>query len=291
MNSCEPYDPMIEKRMILVADAETADIEQLRSILEDCYEILYASDGKEAIQKIEENAQTISLVLMDLMKQKTRGIDILKRLKGNPELEHIPVIICTADQSAEVASLRSGAIDFILKPYQRKEVILARIDRAIELAGVREAALKDALTGVKNKLAYVQEEQRINAEIIKGKALEFGLVFCDVNGLKRVNDSMGHQKGDSFIQAACMEICHTFQHSPVFRVGGDEFIAILRGADYNNRRKLLSALMEKNNEFGEATISCGLAEYIPGRDRAVSDVYERADSLMYENKKLLNIER
>ena len=165
-----------------------------------------------------------------------------------------------------------------------------QVKREKEFAEAREEALRDALTGVKNKRAYSQEEERIDEAISRDEAGEFAIVLCDVNELKVINDTMGHKVGDSYIRAACIEICHTFQHSPVFRIGGDEFAAVLRGADYENRHELLSSIMDQNRDnrqTGGVTIACGLADYIPGKDMSVSTVFERADSLMYENKKLL----
>ena len=96
---------------------------------------------------------------------------------------------------------------------------------------------------------------------------------------------MGHQAGDRFIQEGCSIICSIFQHSPVFRVGGDEFAVIAKDGDYRNIDALMEKLSEsnkKNLESGGVVIAGGMARFYG--DRSVSAVFERADSYMYKNK-------
>ena len=117
--------------------------------------------------------------------------------------------------------------------------------------------------------------------------LEFGIAVFDVNGLKKVNDTMGHQAGDRFLQSACSTICNVFKHSPVFRIGGDEFAAILRDHDYENVDWLVKDLYQQNEinlVNGMASVSVGISKYRKD-DNYVSDVFGRADTLMYEEKK------
>ena len=120
-------------------------------------------------------------------------------------------------------------------------VSVANIDEAkrMELAyeDAMDLANKDALTGVKNKRAYVQAETEMDQEI--DKKAPFSMVVCDLNGLKQVNDTQGHKAGDEFIRNACKVICDVFDHSPVFRIGGDEFAVILKGRDYERREELI----------------------------------------------------
>ncbi len=170
----------------------------------------------------------------------------------------------------------------------------AQIKREKEYAVAQELALKDPLTSVKNKRAYQKTEEKMNQEIQNGSIGSFAIVFCDVNGLKAVNDTLGHAAGDQFIKDACMEICGIFKHSPVFRMGGDEFAVILRGADYDNREELCAQLSRNNAFFrdsGGIVIANGISVYDPKRDTDVASVFERADTAMYANKKVLKGER
>ena len=135
--------------------------------------------------------------------------------------------------------------------------------------------------------AYVEEEERINKLIRERIAEPFAVAVCDINGLKEVNDRYGHIAGDKYIKSACRKICQIFKHSPVFRVGGDEFVVILRESDFRNRYDLIAEMDLQNiasNNKGEGTIAIGLSEYRPEGDDFVSDVFERADKIMYESK-------
>ena len=170
----------------------------------------------------------------------------------------------------------------------------AQMQREKELAIAQERANRDSLTGVKSKHAYTEAERSLNESIESGQATAFAMVLCDVNGLKEVNDSLGHAAGDALIRSASMQICNIFAHSPVYRYGGDEFVVILRGRDYENREALLARLGSENSahaQFGGAVIACGLAEFAPGQDAEVASVFDRADAAMYENKKLLKARR
>ena len=103
-------------RTVLVVDDEAINRDILGINLEDVYDVLYASDGLEALEMLGENSQIVSLILLDLLMPQMHGLEVLTRIKRDPKIQHIPVIVMTADQSAEGESLRLGAIDFIPKP-------------------------------------------------------------------------------------------------------------------------------------------------------------------------------
>ena len=151
-------------------------------------------------------------------------------------------------------------------------------------------ALIDPMTGVKSKHAFMVSQKQIDATIQDGSADNFAIAVCDVNGLKVINDTLGHKAGDEYIISACRMICDIFQHSPVYRTGGDEFVVILHGRDYIIRKELVLALHDRSVQHistKEVVISGGLSDFKPGIDTCFHDVFERADALMYEEKKLL----
>ena len=129
-----------------------------------------------------------------------------------------------------------------------------RIQRSQEyensLREARAMITTDGLTGVKNKGSYLNAEAELDDEIKLGGQPEFAIVVADLNGLKEINDQHGHQTGDNFLRAGCRAICDIFDHSPVFRVGGDEFAVIVRGRDYEE----LDGLMEKMAAHNERCI-------------------------------------
>ncbi|MCR5357535.1 MAG: diguanylate cyclase [Lachnospiraceae bacterium] len=159
-----------------------------------------------------------------------------------------------------------------------------------ELSREKELARRDELTGVKNKTAYAELESGVQEKIDKGLEYHpFAIAICDINWLKIVNDTEGHKAGDEYIKAASKLICDVFSHSPVFRIGGDEFAVFLGGSDYPEREELIKKLRNQvsaNKESGSGpVIAVGLAEFEPGNDTKVADVFERADNLMYEDKR------
>ena len=149
-------------------------------------------------------------------------------------------------------------------------------------------AFTDDLTGVKSKHAYVEAELLLDQRIDEGTVDEFALVLFDLNELKKINDSQGHEAGDQYIREACRIICTRFKRSPIYRIGGDEFVAILEGDDYGNRAELLAAFetqMDLNQAQGRITVASGCACFDPARDKSSQTVFERADEQMYQRKK------
>ena len=154
------------------------------------------------------------------------------------------------------------------------------------LSAAEEKAKRDALTGVKNKNAYTATEEEYNKHISDGSAGDFAIVVCDLNGLKEVNDTHGHQMGDLYIQEGCKIICNIFSHSPVFRVGGDEFAVLVRGLDYENIDKLMKSMDDinaKNKKEGKVTIAVGICK--SDGKMLMGEIFDEADAKMYLNKK------
>ena len=153
----------------------------------------------------------------------------------------------------------------------------------------KELARRDELTGVKNKTAYKELEKSVQANIDNGMDyLPFALVVCDANNLKIINDSEGHVAGDEYIRQSAALLCEIFDHSPVFRIGGDEFVVFLRGNDYSNKfelmKKLRSQVRDNQASGSGPVLASGMAEYTPETDGLVSEVLDRADKEMYEDK-------
>ena len=159
------------------------------------------------------------------------------------------------------------------------------------LSAARKMATIDSLTGVKNKHAFVQWEEKINEAIRNGTQEPFAVVVCDINNLKAVNDLYGHKEGDECIRNASAKICRVFAHSPVFRIGGDEFVVILSDGDYLKRAELMEEINEVPSDqskirIGE-TIAAGMVEYDKDLHFSLLSVFDEADRAMYERKRAL----
>ena len=127
---------------------------------------------------------------------------------------------------------------------------------------------------------------------IKRENARFGVVVLDLNDLKLANDQYGHAIGNKLIVTAAKTISDVFKRSPVFRVGGDEFLVVLQNSDLENCEKLFAKFeSDCKNTFIEEegariplSIASGFAEFDPSVDQHFSDVFKRAEDAMYENK-------
>ncbi|MBR3018077.1 MAG: diguanylate cyclase [Clostridia bacterium] len=194
----------------------------------------------------------------------------------------------------EVASL-SGAVTKLsndMRDYIKYMVAAENEAQGLQehVNEMNEIAYKDALTQVKNKAAYDVKAESLAWDIMNNTA-KFAIVMVDLNYLKVINDKYGHDKGNEYIIGSCKLICEAFVHSPVFRIGGDEFVTVLEGQDYNNREKLMKQLKEAFAAALSAntmppwkrfSAAIGMAVFQAGDD--VDAVLKRADQAMYEAK-------
>lgn len=178
--------------------------------------------------------------------------------------------------------------------YEEREKEMAEHDvrkKEKELGAISKKAYRDSLTGVGNKEAYTDKMAELNEGIRRGDT-EFAIVMLDINMLKTINDTYGHTEGDIYIKGCCMVFCETFKHSPVYRIGGDEFVAVLTGNDYKDRAEKIEQMKkrfaetEKNMELKHwyrFSAAVGIAEFTH-EDEDAETVFRRADQLMYEHK-------
>ncbi len=161
-----------------------------------------------------------------------------------------------------------------------------------QIQDLNKRVFVDALTSVRNKGAFDTYIQEMQTQLDKGEEFEFAIGVFDCDNLKKINDRYGHDKGDIYLKTASQLICHIFQHSPVYRIGGDEFSVILKNEDFQNREKLSEQFRQRaeeisasaENSWEEVHTSMGIAVYDSRNDQSVNDTVRRADRRMYENK-------
>ncbi len=187
-------------RRILVVEDDLINREILSLMLRDTYDILIAETGKQALELLESDYGTLSLVLLDLNLPDMKGVDILRRIKGNALTARLPVIVMTADQNAEVECLTLGATDFISKPYPKQEIVLARIRRTIELFEDRDIIRwteRDQLTGLYNReffYRYAAQHDEYHPEE------PTDAIMLDINHFHMVNERYGKEFGDRVLR-------------------------------------------------------------------------------------------
>ena len=177
-----------------------------------------------------------------------------------------------------------GRTIYLDRKAKKEEFLVRDLNRRVNV---------DALTSVRNKGAFDDYIRNLQGRLDGGTSIEFAIGMCDCDNLKRINDSHGHDKGDIYLKKASMLICKVFQHSPVFRVGGDEFAVVLMNEDFRNRVDLMNQFEDRQkeswdsaeNKWQEIRVAFGVAVYDSIKDQNVSDTVRRADKIMYENKR------
>ena len=177
-----------------------------------------------------------------------------------------------------------------LEHLQRAKVRVA--DMQVKVAEMDEIAYKDSLTGVQNKAAYDRVIAVLDEKISDGDA-KFCIVMVDVNYLKRVNDTYGHERGNEYLINACRLVCAIFGEEHVYRIGGDEFVVVIDG-EKSSLIKYFAAqfkfeMERKNSNYAlkpweKVSAAVGVATYNPALDKTADSVFKRADAFMYENK-------
>ena len=153
-------------------------------------------------------------------------------------------------------------------------------------------AYTDALTGLNNKAAYTITKDVIESEVKMGRAA-FSIIVMDVNNLKTINDTIGHEKGDILLQHVTLCLRQTFVGFPLYRIGGDEFCTIINDSSPQDLIDRLQSITAKKSKEDMELFNCpyqiaaGAAVYEKGKDTSFDDVFNRADKAMYENKKYL----
>ena len=233
--------------------------------------VIYPEDQKRLLEVLtKEN------VMAEIESHGVFSVSYRLMLNGRPR--HVQLRAAIVEEK-EGPRMIVGIID--IDAHVRQEEEYER-----RLAQAQREANLDALTGVKNRHAYLETEDRLDRQISEHRVSDFAIVILDVNNLKKVNDTLGHKAGDQYIQEASRIICRVFKRSPIFRIGGDEFVAIVQGADYECIGELMGKMKDHNTKAartGGIVIACGMAKY--EGSLSVAPVFDRADQNMYRNKR------
>ena len=234
-------------RLVLIVDDQEINRDVLGMILEDDYEIIYATNGREALEMIEENLDRLSVVLLDLIMPEMDGFKVLDIVRNDEFLKRIPIIVLTAEKNAELRALQMGAADFITKPFEMHEVILARVGRIIELSEGRQlisAAEHDRLTMLYSKSFFFEYADRIHQY---HPEWHMDAVVMDINQFHTINELNGREFGDNVLRILGNEIRAFLGETEgiASRFEADRFdLYCMHQADY---QQLLDRFQEKVN--------------------------------------------
>lgn len=217
------------KRQILIVDDEQVNRELLGFITERDYDVLYASNGKEALEIMRREAKTLSLVLLDLKMPEMDGFEVLKVMKEDPDLSELPVLVLTSEESAEVECLHMGASDFIVKPFEQAEVVIARMERTIELYEDRKLILeteREDMTGLFTRnyfYSYAEKYDRFHED------QKMDAVAMNIDNFHLINELHGRLAGDDVLRhmGSYIEDLRDRTGCMACRVDADQFLVYM----------------------------------------------------------------
>lgn len=183
------------KRRVLIVDDEMINRMMLGAMLEQTYESTFASNGEEAMTALRDPDANYSLILLDLMMPVMDGFQVIESCQADEQLRKIPIIVMTAEKSAEVKSIRMGAADFITKPYDMPEVILARCERIIELSedkSLIRSTERDKISGLYTRDYFFAYLQRL----LSGPDTPSDALVLNIDRFHLINELFGRKEGD-----------------------------------------------------------------------------------------------
>jgi diguanylate cyclase (GGDEF)-like protein len=283
---------------ILLVDDEPANIQFLYDILKQDFELLYATDGQQALQRASDRQP--DLILLDVKMPGMDGYQVCRQLKESPDTCGIPVIFVTAMSSEpdEAHGLEVGAVDYIAKPIS-PPIVRARTQTHVELKRQRDLltriATQDGLTGIANRLRLNEVLAHEWQRCMRGGA-PLSLIMIDVDCFKEFNDTYGHLAGDDCLKQIVRILVDVLNRPAdmVARYGGEEFTCVLPdteldGAKYiaQGIRKAIEAqrIEHVNSPFGYVTVSLGIASVTPSPKHQVEELLAQADASLYKAKK------
>lgn len=270
---------------ILIVDDSPLVRKTLRRHLErQGFELDEAEDGEQAMEKIA--AFGPDLVLLDVMMPKLDGFEVARRVKADPRLHHLYIIMVSARRESEdeIGGLDVGADDYVTKPFN-PDTLMARVRRGLNVSQERAAGVLDSLTRLYNRGVF---EAALAREEARSLRLEqpLALVMADIDHFKAVNDTFGHPAGDEVLRelAAMLRRGSRAMDMPA-RLGGEEFGLLLPGASLDEAAQLAERLRTEVGDHafarvGRLTISLGVAQYLGEGHDLVAD----ADEALYRAK-------
>lgn len=225
---------MVEEK-ILVVDSGENILQQTNDLLSQVgYSVQACHSGEEALAVLEK--ESFDMVLLEVNMPSLNGYEVCLRIRQKYALDDLPVIFLTdrKDPDSIAKGFHAGASDFVSKE-ESSDILLARVNVHIRLARtlryLRDISLTDNLTGAYNRHHAMHSLREWFARN-KRYGTHFSLIYFDINGLKQINDSYGHQAGDLLLRAvvnACKKLLR--ESDMLFRMGGDEFMMICPETD------------------------------------------------------------
>lgn len=287
-----------ENGTILIVDDDPLNINVLSEILEDKYDILFATNGRDALRIAED--ETIDLIILDIIMPEMDGYEVCGRLKANPAVSGIPVIFVTglSNVEDETKGLKAGAVDYITKPIS-PPIVLMRVNNHMKLtralAKLSELSSTDGLTNLANR-RYLDARIEKECSGIRRPIAPLSLILADIDYFKNFNDTYGHLAGDDCLKKISRILTRTVQRSSdlVARYGGEEFCCLLPYSDHENAMFIANKIRENilaekivhqgSDVLEFLTASFGVVTIMPDGGIRPEELIEMADKNLYSAK-------
>jgi diguanylate cyclase (GGDEF)-like protein len=301
---------------ILIVDDTPDNLRLLAKILESQgYIVRKALNGRMALQGVHRDPP--SLILLDINMPEMNGYEVCQKLKASEASAQIPVIFISALERLEnkVRAFELGGVDYITKPFQEQEVLMRvknqlliqqqrqqlleqnqRLEHEIQErlraeAEVRQLSVTDELTGLYNRRGFfLLANQQL--KIARRTQTSYFVLFADLDGLKNINDTLGHEMGDRIIVEAAQILKQTFREADIVaRLGGDEFAVFIPNFSGDISTNFHSRLQENIDRFNQQSerayisISLGVEFGDLNNEVLLEQLLAKADKLMYEHKR------
>lgn len=280
---------MNPKPSIMVVDDDVSIIDILRQslVLEGfgCDVYTRAEDALEFLQR-----QPVDILLTDIILPGIKGLELVSRAKKLHPGMTVIVMTGFIEEFSYDEAVRSGASDFIKKPFTIQE-LLVRIKHAKVQEHLRELSITDELTGLSNRRGFFAfAQQQVKRARRSGERLV--LLYADLDNLKTINDTLGHLSGDRALADTAQILRETCRDSDIIaRMGGDEFAMILVNATEQSVAAVQGRLLKRLDEYNSRkdapfglSLSLGLAVFDPNRPVSVDELVRVADGRMYDEK-------
>ena len=277
---------------VLIVDENDERRARLAEIVSSKYPVLQATDASSAIVLICEHAQTIAAMMLSVTLPEEGDARLLRMIAENRKEWRVPMLAMgEADAQVEERALALGADDYAVGPHPGRGLLL-RLERLMEAEHCRrrerrlaDEANRDFLTGLLNRRGLSEAMGSMS-----GDDLPAAVFLFDLDGLKSVNDRLGHKAGDKLIRRFAETLRrYTRREDVIARYGGDEFVAVLRhmgdgGKAQEKGEDICRAFTRMTKECGgEGGCSAGVA--VCPADGTIGEVLiRRADRALYTAK-------
>ena len=253
------------------------------------YQCTVAMSSTQALELFAENL--FDVMVTDIVLPDMSGFDLTTRVKKIRPDTTIIIMTGLIDEFSYDNAMGAGASDFIIKPFSLKELV-ARIEHAKKHERLYDISLRDELTGLYNRRGFFTLSEHLLKTAIRQQKGLF-MLYGDLDGLKGINDILGHQKGDWALINIANILKETFRDSDIIaRLGGDEFVVMPIentgdniGIVLNRLEKAIESDNAKNKRAYELSFSIGTAYFDPWSPCTVDELLSQADKSMYEQKR------